>query len=145
MPAFFEYVYSPGGFRRLVRLPLDSSSADITVGMAITATDATSGYYKQVDAAEACVGIAVEKVTSPTADGLATVLVDTSPDSHYRASPDAGSVTTSLRFKTADIGNDGKSVNIDASAVDNVNIQDVDVNENTMIVTFTFASFSGVV
>lgn len=145
MPAFFEYVSSPGGFRQLVRLPLDSSSADITVGMAITSSGATSGYYKEVDAAEALVGIAVEKVSSPSADGGATVLVDVSELSLYRASPDAGSVTTALRFTTADIGANGKSVNIDASAVDNVRIHDVDVNANTMIVSFTMASYAGVV
>jgi hypothetical protein len=144
MPARFEYIYSPGSFRMPVRLPLDSSSADIKVGMAITSADATSGYYKEVDAAEVTVGIAMEDVDAPAADGGASVLVDISADSYYRASPDAGTVTAALRFKTADIGDNGSTVNIDASAVDNVRIHDVDTDTNTLKVSFTMATYAGV-
>jgi len=145
MATGFEYVYGSGDTRILVRLPLDADSADITVGMAITSAGATSGYYKEVDASgEVVVGIAAEKVTSPTADGGATVLVDVSEYSLYRVNPDTGTATTALRFSTADIGADGKSVNIDASATDNVKIHDVRTSDNSLLVSIIVDTYTGV-
>ncbi len=78
----FDFAY---GDRVLVRLPLASSSADIEVGDAIRLKAATT-YYQDVDTlSDATVGIAVEKVTSPTSDGGATVLVNVSEQARCRS------------------------------------------------------------
>ena len=146
MATRFEVSHGFGRAERvLVRLPLDADTANVKVGHAITSADATAGFYKVVDASgEAIVGIAVEESDSPSNDGDNTVLVDISQDTYYRVEPDTGSVTTALRFSTADVGADGGSVNIDASATDNIKIHDVDINRNEMIVTVVTAAYTGV-
>tara|TARA_R100000808_G_C2139409_1_gene147322 strand:- start:1136 stop:1576 length:441 start_codon:yes stop_codon:yes gene_type:complete len=145
MATGFEYVYAYGDTRVAVRLPLDADSANITVGMAITSSGATAGYYKEVDASgESVVGIAMEEKDSPSTDGGASVLVDISESSYYRVNPDTGTVSAALRLKTADIGADGKSVNIDASATDNVKIHDVRTDDNTMLVSLIVETYAGV-
>ena len=54
----FEY---RSGMRMPARFGVDSGTAAITVGMALTITDAsTDGYVKDCDAAEAVLGIAME-------------------------------------------------------------------------------------
>ncbi len=128
----FEY---RKGERLLVTLPLDSTSADIEVGDAITASGATSGYFKEVDAAaEAVVGIAVSKVSSPSADGGAEVKVDISRQSVYEVGPDAGSVTVALNMKSADVGADARSVDIDGSTTDDIEIIEADTVNNKILV-----------
>lgn len=137
----FEY---RKGERRFVMLPLDSTSADIVVGDAITASGATSGYFKEVDAAaEAVVGIAASTVSSPSADGGAYVKVDVSRDSIYEVAPDSGNVSVALRMKTADVGADARTVDIDGSSTDDIEILDIDTNANTMRVRLN-PSLSGV-
>jgi len=137
----FEYMYGP---RKIIELPLDSTTADITVGLMITAADATDGYFKEVDASgEAVTGVAVSKVSSPSADGGAVVKVDVSPASVYKVAPDAGTIAVTDAMNTADCGADGLTVNIDASATDDIQILSVDVNANTMAVSI-IPTFSGV-
>jgi hypothetical protein len=137
----FEYMYGP---RKIIELPLDSTSADITVGLMLTASGATDGYFKEVDTeSEAVTGVAVSKVSSPATDGAATVKVDVSPASVYRVSPDAGNIAVTDAMNTADVGADGLTVNIDASATDDIQILSVDVDANTMAVSIV-PTFSGV-
>jgi len=143
MATGFDFAY---GERLLVRVPLDSTSANIEVGDAITSSGATAGYYKEVDASgEPTIGIAMEKVTSPAVDGEATVLVNISQNAYYRVNPDAGTVSSALRFKTADIGADGRTVNIDASATDNVKMHDYRTADNTILVSIIVDAYTGVV
>lgn len=128
------FVYRRGR-RHPVKVPLDSTTAAITAGMAITASGATAGYFKEVDAAaEAVFGIAMQDVASPSADGDATVLVDISEDSEYEVVPDAGSVTVALVGKTMDVGADAKSVDIDASTTDDIQVVGVDTTDNTLFI-----------
>lgn len=137
----FEY---RKGERMLIPLPLDSTSADIEVGDAITAAGATSGYFKEVDgAAEAVVGIAASKVSSPSADGGAEVLVDVSRQSVYEVGPDSGSVTVALNMKTADVGADARTVDINGSLTDDIEIIEADTVNNKMLVRLN-PSLSGV-
>jgi hypothetical protein len=137
----FEYMYGP---RKIIELPLDSTSADITVGLMLTASGATDGYFKEVDTdSEPVTGVAVSKVSSPATDGAATVKVDVSPASVYRVSPDAGNIAVTDAMNTADVGADGLTVNIDASATDDIQILSVDVDANTMAVSIV-PTFSGV-
>ena len=142
MATGFDFVY---GQRVLVRVPLDADSADIEVGTAITSSGADTGFYRNVDASgETTVGIAVEKVSSPSADGGATVLVDISEESYYRVNPDSGTAAETLRFKTCDIGADGRTANIDASATDNVKIHEVRTSDNALLVSIIVAAYVGV-
>ena len=123
------------GERIVEEYPLDSTSADILVGDAITASGATSGYFKEVDAlAEAIVGIAVSKVSSPSADGGAVVLVDVSELSVYEVTPDAGSVGVTLVAKTMDAGADARSADINGSTTDDLLCVRVDEDANTLYV-----------
>ena len=142
MATGFDYAY---GDRVLVRVPLDADTADINVGTAITSADASTGFYKNVDASgEVVVGIAAEKVSSPSTDGAASVLVDISANSYYRVNPDTGTAAETLRFKTCDIGADGRSANIDASATDNVKIHEVRTSDNALLVSIIPAAYVGV-
>jgi hypothetical protein len=130
--ARFDYLK---GDRMLIPVPLDSVSAATVVGLAITASGATVGYFKEVDAVnEAVVGIAVEIVASPSTDGGASVLIDISESSVYLVAPDAGSVTAALAMSTADVGANGLSVDINGSTTDDIEILTVDVAANTMLV-----------
>lgn len=142
MATGFDFVY---GQRVLVRVPLDADSADIEVGTAITSADADTGFYKNVDAVgESTVGIAVEKVSSPSADGGATVLIDISEESYYRVNPDSGTAAETLRFKTCDIGADGRTADINGSTTDNVRIHEVRTSDNALLVSITVAAYTGV-
>ena len=137
----FEYMYGP---RKIIELPVAATSADITVGLMLTAAGATDGYFKEVDGSgEAVTGVAVSKVSSPATDGAAIVKVDVSPASVYRVSPDAGNIAVTDATNTADVGADGLTVNIDASATDDIQILSVDVDANTMAVSIV-PTFSGV-
>jgi hypothetical protein len=128
----FEYMYGP---RILVKKPLDSTSADITVGLAITASGATDGYFKEVDAAaEAVTGIAYSKVSSPSTDGGAYVMVDVSPLSVYKVAPDSGSVAVTIDMNTCDVGADGLTIDIDGSTTDDIIIVEIDADANTALV-----------
>ena len=138
----FDFV---NGDRVLVRLPLDSTSADIEVGDAITASGATAGFFKEVDAAgETCVGIAMEKVSSPSADGDASVLVNTSEQAFYRVTAGAGTLVEGMRMESCDIHSDGASIAVNASSTDNVLIHDVRTSDSTALVSLVMA-FTGVV
>ena len=133
------------GERKIVKCLLDSTSAAILVGDAITITNATAGYFKEVDASgEAITGIATSESASPAADGDLFVMVDISPLSMYEVPPDAGSVTQALAGRTADCGADARSVDIDASATDDIVIAEVDVDANTMLIRLN-PTFTGVV
>ena len=110
----FEYRRGP---RVLIELPLDSTSANITPGMAITATNTTDGYFKQVDAAaENVLGIAVNKVTSPASHGGAMVKLDVSTLSVYEVGPDTGSFVITQTQNSCDVGADGVSIKPDGSS-----------------------------
>lgn len=145
MATGFDFVY---GQRILVRVPLAAGTSDIEVGTAITAEvsgGSATGFYEDVDAAgETTVGIAVEKVSSPSADGGATVLIDISEESYYRVNPDSGTAAETLRFKTCDIGADGRTADINGSSTDNVRIHEVRTSDNALLVSITVAAYTGV-
>jgi hypothetical protein len=138
----FDYAY---GDRVLVRLPLAASSADIEVGDAIRLKAATN-YYQDVDTvSDATVGIAVEKVTSPTADGGATVLVNVSEQAYYRVNVGNGTLASTMQLKSCDIAASGDAIDVAASTTDNVLIHDVDLDDNSCIVSLIMATYGGVV
>ena len=138
----FEY---RKGERKIVKCLLDSTSAAIVVGDAITIADATAGYFKEVDgAAEAVTGIATSASDSPAADGDLFVMVDISTLSMYQAPPDTGSVTQAIAGRSADCGADARSVDINGSTTDDIIIAEADVDGNTVLVRLA-PTFTGVV
>ena len=144
MASSLPYGYRYGN-QIIISLPLDADAAAITDAIAITRTDATATYFKEVDAAgEEVMGWSVSAVASPSADGGLSVLTDVSTQSVYEFPPDAGTVTRALVGKTADIGADGQSVNIDASSVDDLLIVDVDLVANTCFVSKAASKSVGV-
>lgn len=137
----FEYVK---GGRTLVKVPLDASSADLVQGQAVTASGATDGYFKEVDAlAEAVTGIVVTSVDSPAADGGAYALIDISRESVFRVAPDAGSLVVTDNMNTCDVGADGLSINRDGSTTDDIEIIQIDTDANVAYVRIN-PSLSGV-
>ena len=136
----FDYAY---GDRVLVRLPLAAASADIEVGDTIKAA---GNYYRDVNTlSDSTVGVAVEKVTSPTSDGGATVLVNVSEQAYYRVNVGAGTLASTMQLKSCDIAASGDAISVSASTTDNVLIHDVDVDDNSCIVSLIMATYGGVV
>ena len=130
--ASFEY---RRGRRELVLLPLDADTDAIEIGDAITDTGTTAGYFQNVDGTgDTVIGIATQKVASPSSDGLLSCLVDVSKESVYEVPPDTGSVAITDVMNTCDVGADGRSVNIDASSVDGIEVIGVDTVANTAFV-----------
>lgn len=134
-----QYGYREG-VRRPVKKALDSTTAAIVVGDVLTV--ATTGYLKRAAAGETIYGVAMQASAAPAADGDLSILVDISEDSVYEYPPDAGSVTQTLVGQTCDLGGP-QSLNIDASAVDNVKIVRVDTVKNTAYCQFTL-TYTGV-
>ena len=138
----FEY---RSGKRNPVQFLLDSSTAAVTVGMAMTITDATGGYVKDVDvAAEAVMGIAMQAVSSPSADGDASVLIDISTSSIYEVPPNAGTLVITENYNTCDVGADGITIDHDGSSTDDIFILTVDLVTQTALVHLRRTSVTGV-
>ena len=130
------------GARVAVSFPIDSTSADISVGDLIYVT---AGYAFQAAAGDRPIGVAMQTVNNPAADGEAYVLVDVSSETVYEYPPDTGTVTAALVGKSMDVGG-ARSIDIDASADDCVFCVGVDVSRNTLLVQLnTKLGFVGVV
>lgn len=122
------------GPRQVEEYPVDSTTAAISTGDFLVF--ATAGYVKQAAAGELPIGVAMDSVASPSADGDISIRVDVSETSVYEYSPDAGTVTQALVGATCDIGGP-QSINIDASADDIVKVHDIDSDANTVFVSLT--------
>lgn len=126
----YGYVW---GERRPVPWPVDSSTADIKVGDLMVMD--TAGYCAQAAAdANILIGVAMEEVDSPSADGDVTCLIDMSDQSVYYMPPDAGSVTAGLAGLTCDVGGP-QSIKIAASTDDVIHILRADVTNNALYVS----------
>lgn len=121
---------------------VDSSTATITVGDFVSL--ATAGYIKAAAAGDIPVGVAMESCTAPGADGGKTILVNVSADCVFRYPPDAGSVTQGLVGLTCDLGG-ARSLDIDASTDDVVEILAVDTDNNFALVRRVIGKGPGVV
>ena len=134
----------PYGYRRGERVEkrflVDASTAAIVAGDFLVA--GTAGYVQQAAAGELPVGVAMQSVASPSADGDVSCLVDISPHTEYEFPPDEGTVTQGLVGTTMDVGGP-QSVNIDASADDILVCVGVDTVANTLRVQL-IPTFAGV-
>lgn len=68
-----------------------------------------------------------------------SILVDISEASVYEFPPDTGSATAAQAGKTCDVGG-ARSINVDATADDNVIIHSVDTDANSVLVSFKIGS-----
>ena len=126
--------YRKGGQPQLIKMLVDSTSADIVAGDFIVPV--TAGYVGQGAAGELPIGVAWSTVASPAADGGASVMVVVDTDAIFEYQPDAGTVTQGLVGTTMDVGG-AQSVNIDASVDDILTVVEVDTDRNTVFVKLT--------
>lgn len=119
------------GERVIVEYGVDSSSTAIEAGDHVKW--ATAGYVAKCSAGDNPIGVAVADQAVVSADGDASVRVDISEWSVYEYPPDTGSVTVGLAGLTCDLGG-ARSIDIDASADDNIKIVSVDTAKNTVLV-----------
>lgn len=119
------------GERLIVEYGVDSTSSAISAGDHVKWD--TAGYVEPCTAGDNPIGVAVADQTAGTADGDASVRVDISEWSVYEYPPDAGTVTVALRGLTCDLGG-ARSIDIDASADDNIVIVNVDTSANTLLI-----------
>lgn len=94
---------------------------------------ATAGYVTVAGAGDNPIGVAYSVATPGSADGDVTIQVDISEWSLYEYPPDSGTVTAALIGLTCDLGG-ARSIDIDASADDNIKIVAVDTAANTVLV-----------
>lgn len=112
------------GVRRPINLPLDSSSAAITVGTVIKV--GTAGYFQDAGAGDNPIGVAMQDVAAPSADGGAYCLVDVSEDSVYETTAGTGTITAAMAQQRCDLAA-SSTLDVTASTDDYVLIQRVDV------------------
>lgn len=91
------------GPRKLVPLPVDSSTSAIRAGDFLT--QATAGYYKRAAAGDTVYAIAAASLdTAPSADGLATILADVGNESTYEYPAGTGTLTAAMSGQNCDAG-----------------------------------------
>lgn len=129
------------GDRDVQKYLVDADTTAIVTGDFLV--PATAGFVKQAAAGELPIGVAMQDVASPSADGDLFVLVDISPHTTYEYPPDAGTVTQGLVGTTMDIGGP-QTININASADDVITCVGVDTVANTLLVQLSTVSNLGV-
>lgn len=127
----YGYRENAGGKQLLIPVLIDSSSAAIDVNDMLT--KGTAGYFQKAAAGDIVECFAAGKCAVPSADGGVSILADFSTESVYEYPPDAGTVTQALVPLTTDTGG-ARSVDIDASTDDCLQIVRVDVGANTVFV-----------
>lgn len=126
--SLYGYRFGP---QVLVKAKVDSSTSAIKKYDMLTW--ATAGYVKQASANDTIIGFSNDDCAVPSADGDAEILMDVSTLSIYEYPPDTGTVTQALVGYTMDCGG-AKSVNIDASTDDCLEVVAADVGKNTIFV-----------
>ena len=117
----------------LIWAELDTTSAAIVPGTIMT--EVSAGLYKEAAAGDVPVGVSHSRGAVPAAAGDVKILMDVSNDTIYSFPADAGTVSRALKLRTMDVGGSA-SIDIDASADDNVLCVDVDVDLNHVHVIF---------
>ena len=135
-----RYGYRKGASVKITA-KVDSATADIEIGDMLVA--GTAGYVQQAAAGELPIGVALTRVTSPSADGDVEVLMEVSPLAIFEYPADTGSVSQGLAGTTMDVGGP-QTIDIDASADDVVICREVNIAKDTLLVSFIF-THAGVV
>lgn len=122
------------GNQILVKVPVDSSTAAISCGDILTL--GTAGYYKKASAGDDVHGVSQQDLAAFTgSDGDYSILMDVSETSVYRYPVGTGTLTVAMRGKTCDIAG-AQSIDVTASADDQVVIVECDTANNIALVTF---------
>lgn len=125
----FGYRYGP---QVLVTYGVDSSVAT-TLRPGDHVKWATAGYVTVAGSGDNPIGVAASVATPGSADGDVTVQVDIGEWSVYEYPVSAGTVAVGLCGLTCDLGG-ARSVDITASADDNIKIVQVDTAASTVFV-----------
>jgi len=133
----YGYRFGP---RVIIQCPVDASTTALDAGDMVVL--GTAGYVQKAAAGDLVMGVTCDKMAVPAADGDALINVDISRESVYEYPPDTGTVTAGLLFKTCDVGG-ARSVDIDATVDDCLEIVRVDVTNNTVYVRLR-PTFAGV-
>ncbi len=130
------YGYRSGAGQRVIRpVPVDASTADITIHDAITSTGYTAGYFGTCTGnGDRVIGFATGSVLSPAADGDSNVMVDFSSSSLYEFPLESGTVTNALIGKTCDIAASGRALDVTTPADNSLMITDINTDRNTCYV-----------
>lgn len=135
-----RYGYREGP-RTLMTYGMDSSSAAIAAGDHVKFV--TAGYVGICSAGDNPIGVAVSVQTAGSSDGDTKVLVDVNEWSVYEYPPASGTLTVAMIGTTCDLGG-ARSIDITASADDNIVIVNVDTTNNTALIRHSYPH-SGVV
>lgn len=125
----YGYRYGP---QLIVEYGVDSSVAT-TLRPGDHVKWATAGYVTVAGSGDNPIGVAVSVATPGSADGDVTCRVDISEWSVYEYPPSSGTVTAAITGLTCDLGG-ARSIDIAASADDNIKIVQVDTVANTVFV-----------
>lgn len=124
------------GFRYGTQLPV-TYGVDASVATTLRPGDhvkwATAGYVTVCGAGDNPIGVVMSVATPGSSDGDAQVLVDVSEWSVYEYPVSAGTVSAAILGLTCDLGG-ARSIDITASADDNIKIVQVDVAAATVFV-----------
>lgn len=137
------YGYHSGPSRKM-RFPV-ANTADIKEGDMLK-IDGAGQYATPAGAGDAIIGVALNAQEKPTTDGDKYVWAETHPEAIFEyPTDDATAIGASVLWKTCDTKT-AQSIDIGASAVDNIYIWGYDAKTATLLVSIDFKSpFTGVV
>lgn len=122
-----------------------ANTAAVVKGDMLKQDGAGDQYFTPISAGDKAMCVALEGCAQPTNDGDVSILAEFHPQHIFEYPPDGGNVSEALIGNTMDSGG-AQSINIDASAVDNIYCVGVDTDRNTVLCRLNFDSaFGGIV
>lgn len=125
----------------IVRVKIDSSTSAIDQFDHLTL--ASAGYFKKCSAGDTPYCVALEAGGVPAADGEITITADISELTVYRYPVGTGTLTQAMVGLTCDLAG-SRSIDVTASADDNIVILEADVTNNVALIRHKY-TYSGVV
>lgn len=115
----------------IIKVKIDSSTTAIDQFDHLTV--ATAGYYKKAAEGDTPACVALEACGVPSADGEIEIKADISELTIYRYPVGTGTLTQAMQFTTCDLAG-ARSIDVTASADDNILIVECDVTNNIALV-----------
>lgn len=115
----------------IIKVKIDSSTTAINQFDHLTV--ATAGYFKKAAAGDTPACVALEACGVPSADGEIEIKADISELTIYRYPVGTGTLTQAMQFTTCDLAG-ARSIDVSASADDNILIVECDVTNNIALV-----------
>lgn len=126
----------------IIKVKIDSSSGAIDQFDHLTL--ASAGYYKKCSAGDTPYCVAMEACGVPSADGDITITADISEFTVYRYPVGTGNITQAMVGLTCDLAG-SRSIDVTASADDNILILEADVANNVALIRHLYTFATGVV